>query len=89
MISPWYIGPPNASILPGVMRRVPYQHRVLEYAKPNKMIYEVEKRLKKYALHSARQRGQVLPSMMEFKNHTAMVHNIFLHEYPVVGLALG
>ena len=50
MISPWYIGPPNASILPGVMRRVPYQHRVLEYAKPNKMIYEVEKRLKKYAL---------------------------------------
>ena len=30
--------------------RLPYQHRVFEYAKPNKMMNEVEKHLKKYAL---------------------------------------
>ena len=29
--------------------RLPYQHRVFEYAKPNKIINEVEKHLKKYA----------------------------------------
>ena len=54
------------------MRRVPYQHRVLEYAKPNKMIYEVEKRLKKYALEEqvlyphpqCEAAGQVLPSVI-------------------------
>jgi len=66
--------------------RLPYQHRVFEYAKPNKMMNEVEKHLKKYAPQDGvpcphpqcKAAGLVLPSAMAFKNHTATVHKIFL-----------
>ena len=64
----------------------PYQERLYEYAKPNKMMNEVEKHLTKYAPEDqilcphpqCRAAGLVLPSVMSFKNHTATVHKIFL-----------
>ena len=66
--------------------RLPYQQRVFEYAKPNKMMNEVAKHLKKYAPTDkvpcphphCRAAELVLPSVMAFKNHTATVHEIFL-----------
>lgn len=66
--------------------RLPYQHRVFEYAKPNKMMNEVAKHLKKYAPKDevpcphpqCRAAGLVLRSVMGFKNHTATMHKIFL-----------
>jgi len=69
--------------------RLPYQHRVFEYAKPNMMMNEVAKHLKKYApedevpcLHpQCRAAGLFLSSVMAFKNHTATVHKIFLRTY--------
>ena len=50
--------------------RLLYQHRVFEYAKPNRMMNEVEKHLKKYAprmrsrvrIRSARQRDWSCPA---------------------------
>jgi len=60
------------------------QHRVFGYAKPNKMMNEAEKHLKKYAPEDevphpqCKAAGLVLPSVMGFKNHTATVHKIFL-----------
>ena len=66
--------------------RLSYQDRVYEYAKPNKMMNEVEKHLKKYTPKDqvlcphpqCKAAGLVLPSVMGFKNHTALVHNIML-----------
>ena len=64
----------------------PYQERLYEYAKPNKMMNEVEKHLIKYAPEDqilcphlqCKAAGLVLPSVMGFKNHMATVHKIFL-----------
>jgi len=66
--------------------RLSYQDRVYKYVKPNKIMYEVEKHLKKYTPKDqvlcphpqCKAAGLVLPSVMGFKNHTALVHQIML-----------
>jgi len=66
--------------------RLPYLHRVYEYAKPNKMMNEVEKHLKRFAPEDqvpcphpqCKAAGLILPTVMAFKNHTATVHKVFL-----------
>lgn len=68
------------------MDNLPYHHRVYEYARPNKMIIEVENHLKVYASEDpvacphpqCKVAGLVLSSVMHFKSHTATVHKIFL-----------
>ncbi|CAL8577089.1 hypothetical protein XPA_002936 [Xanthoria parietina] len=65
---------------------LPYHHRVYEYAKPHQMMNEAEKHLKRFAPGdevpcphpTCKAAGLVLSSAMAFKNHTAMVHKIFL-----------
>lgn len=64
----------------------PYHERIFEYAKPNKMMNEVEKHLRKHSPQDpvpcphpqCKAAGLVLPSVMGFKNHAARVHKIFL-----------
>jgi len=66
--------------------RLPYLHRIYEYFKSNKMMNEARKHLKRFApknqvscSHSqCKAAGLVLPSVMAFKNHIAIVHKIFL-----------
>lgn len=65
---------------------LPYHHRVYEYAKPHQMMNEAGKHLKRFAPADevpcphpmCKTAGLVLPSIVAFKNHTAMVHKIFL-----------
>ena len=65
----------------------PYHKRVFEYAKPNKMMNEVEKHLSKYSPQDpvpcphpqCKVAGLVLPSIIGFKNYAVRVHKIFLH----------
>lgn len=65
---------------------LPYYHRVYDYAKPHQMMNEVGKHLTRFAPEDqvpcphpiCKAAGLVLPSVMAFKNHTAMVHKIFL-----------
>ncbi|KAL8997376.1 MAG: hypothetical protein Q9188_006340 [Gyalolechia gomerana] len=62
------------------------QGRTFEYARPNKMMDEVERHLKRFAPSdpimcphpTCRAAGLVLPGVTSFKNHTATVHKIFL-----------
>ena len=64
----------------------PYEERLYEYAKPNKMMNEVERHLKRFASDDpiscphprCMVSETVLPHVMAFKNHTAMVHKIML-----------
>ena len=66
--------------------RLPYLHRVFEYAKPNRMMNEVGKHLERFAPEDqvpyphpqCKAAGLVLPTVMDPKNHTATVHKIFL-----------
>ena len=66
--------------------RKPYQERIYEYAKPNKMMNEVDKHLMKFSPEDQVQCPHprckaselVLPTVMAFKSHTAKVHEIFL-----------
>ncbi|KAA6415050.1 MAG: hypothetical protein FRX48_01801 [Lasallia pustulata] len=66
--------------------RLPYLHRVFEYAKPNRMMNEVGKHLERLAPEDqvpcphpqCKAAGLVLPTVMDLKNHTATVHKIFL-----------
>ena len=50
------------------------------YARPNKMIDEVKRHLKRFASGepTCKVAGLVLPEVMVFKNHIATVHKIFL-----------
>ena len=60
--------------------------RIFEYARPSKMMDEVERHLKRFALNdpimcphpTCRATGLVLSGVTNFKNHTAKVHKIFL-----------
>lgn len=64
----------------------PHQERIFEYAKPNKMMNEVEKHLTRFKDDDAipcphptcKTAGLVLPGVMTFKNHTAAIHKILL-----------
>ena len=66
--------------------RKSYQGRTAEYARPNKMMNEVERHLKRFASddpvpcpHPQCTASElVLPRVAAFKNHTAMVHKILL-----------
>ena len=66
----------------------PYHERIFEYAKPNKMMNEVEKHLRKYSSQDlvpcphpqCKATKLVLPGLMVFNNHTARVHKIFLRQ---------
>ena len=66
--------------------RKSYQGRTAEYARPNKMMNEVERHLKRFASDDpipcphprCTVSELVLPHLMAFKNHTAMVHKIML-----------
>ncbi|KAI4191972.1 MAG: hypothetical protein LQ350_008714 [Teloschistes chrysophthalmus] len=66
--------------------RLPYLQRIHGYAKPNKMMDEVEKHLRKYAPqdilpcpHPQCQAVELtLPNTVTFKNHAAKEHRIFL-----------
>lgn len=68
-------------------KRLLYLHWVYEYAKPNKIMNEIEKHLKKFASedqvscsHSQCKAVKlILLTVMAFKNHTATVHKVFLH----------
>ena len=63
-----------------------YHHRIYEYVKSHQMINEIEKHLKNFASedfvscsHSQRKTAElVLRNVMNFKNHTATMHKIFL-----------
>ncbi len=76
--------------------RLPYLHRIFEYAKPNRMMNEVGKHLESFAQEDpvpcphpqCSAAGLVLPSVMGFKNHTATVHKIFLRAWFLLALAL-
>ena len=66
--------------------RLPYHHRVYEYAKANKMMNEVGRHLRRFAPEDqvpcphprCKAVGLGLPSVMAFKNHIVTVHKIFL-----------
>jgi len=75
---------------------LPYHHRVYEYAKPHQMMNEADKHLKRFAPEDplpcphpqCKAAGLVLPSVMQFKSHTAEVHKIFLHARSLVAQVL-
>lgn len=66
--------------------RKSYQGRTAEYARPNKMMNEVERHLKRFALDNpipclhpqCTASKLVFPHVTVFKNYTAMVHKILL-----------
>lgn len=66
--------------------RKSYQGRTAQYARPNKMMNEAERHLKRVASDdpipcphpSCTASELVLPHVMAFKNHTAMVYKILL-----------
>ena len=66
--------------------RKSYLGRIFAYAKPNKMMDEVERHLKSFAMDDpvpcphpqCRAAELVLPCVKAFKNHTATLHKIFL-----------
>ncbi len=66
--------------------RKSYQGRTAQYARPNKMMNEVERHLKPFASDDpipcphprCKASELVLPHVMALKNHTATVHKIFL-----------
>ena len=63
-----------------------YRQRVFEYVNANKMMNAVEKHLASFASEDnvscphpqCKAAGLVLPTVTEFKNHAANVHEIFL-----------
>ena len=66
--------------------RKSYRGRTFEYARPNKMMDEVERHLRRFAPGdpipcphpTCNAAGLVLPEVMAFKNHTATVHKMLL-----------
>lgn len=66
--------------------RKSYQGRTFEYARPNKVMDEVERHLNRFVPGhtiprphpTCKAAGLVLPGVMVFKNRTATVHKIFL-----------
>ena len=66
----------------------PYEERVYEYAKPNKMMNEVEKHLANYSPEDqvscphpqCKEAALVLSNVMAFKAHTAKMHQIYLRD---------
>jgi len=65
---------------------LPYLHRIYPFSKPNKMMNEAGKHLERFAPKDqvpcphpqCRAAGLVLPSVINFKNHTEIVHKIRL-----------
>jgi len=65
--------------------RKPYLERIYEYTRSNKMMNEVEKHLRKFGPGDkvacphphCKTAGLILPSVQDFKNHTARIHKIF------------
>lgn len=68
--------------------RKPYEERVYECAKPNKMMNEVKKHLRKFSPQiqvpcphpQCKAATLILPNVLAFKAHTASVHKIFLRD---------